>query len=95
MKSARRRIDVNLEELDQVLDSALEAPLSEADHNKLKDTLACDGGAAGALAQYGEDQRGGWRSRKTRRQSNRRMTMRHRRPATAAMGQRRLVARAR
>ena len=39
MKSARRRIDVNLEELDQVLDSALEAPLSEADHDKLKDTL--------------------------------------------------------
>jgi len=39
MKAARRRIDVNLEELDQVLDSALEAPLSEADHDKLKDTL--------------------------------------------------------
>jgi transposase len=39
MKSARRRIDVNLEELDQVLDSALEAPLSEADHDKLEDTL--------------------------------------------------------
>src|ERR1019366_4543774 len=39
MKAARRRIDVNLEELDQVLDSALEAPLSEADHGKLKDTL--------------------------------------------------------
>jgi transposase len=39
MKSSRRRIDVNLKELDQVLDSALEAPLSEADHDKLKDTL--------------------------------------------------------
>ena len=39
MKKARRRIDVNLVELDQVLDSALEAPLSEADHDKLKDTL--------------------------------------------------------
>jgi hypothetical protein len=39
MKSARRRIDVNLEELDQVPESALEAPLSEADHEKLKDTL--------------------------------------------------------
>jgi hypothetical protein len=39
MKSAKRRIDVNLAELDQVLDSALEAPLSEADHDKLKDTL--------------------------------------------------------
>src|SRR5487761_1922351 len=39
MKKARRHLDVNLVELDQVLDSALEAPLSEADHDKLKDTL--------------------------------------------------------
>src|ERR1035437_5011820 len=39
MKKARRRIDVNLEELDQVLDGAREAPLSEADHGKLKDAL--------------------------------------------------------
>ena len=39
MKKARRRIDVNLVELDQVLDSALQAPLSEADHDKLKETL--------------------------------------------------------
>ena len=39
MKKARRRIDVNLEELDRVLDEAREAPLSEADHDKLKDAL--------------------------------------------------------
>ena len=39
MKRARSRIDVNLNELDQVLDGALEAPLSESDHNKLKDAL--------------------------------------------------------
>jgi transposase len=39
MKKAKRRIDVNLEELDRVLDGAREAPLSEADHNKLKDVL--------------------------------------------------------
>ena len=39
MKSARRRIDVNLEELDRVLDGARQAPLSEADHDKLKDAL--------------------------------------------------------
>jgi transposase len=39
MKSARRRIDVNLEELDRVLDDARQAPLSETDHNKLKDAL--------------------------------------------------------
>src|SRR5579863_10081674 len=39
MKKARRRIDVNLEELDRVLDGAREAPLSESDHGKLKDAL--------------------------------------------------------
>jgi transposase len=39
MKKTRRRIDVNLEELDRVLDGAREAPLSDADHDKLKDAL--------------------------------------------------------
>ena len=39
MKKARRRIDVNLEELDRVLDGAREAPLCESDHGKLKDAL--------------------------------------------------------
>jgi transposase len=39
MKSARRRLDVNLEELNRVLDGARAAPLSEADHDKLKDAL--------------------------------------------------------
>ncbi len=39
MKSARRRVDVNLDELDQVLDGARQAPLSESDYDKLKDAL--------------------------------------------------------
>jgi len=39
MKPARRRIDVNLEELDRVLDGARHAPLSEADCNQLKGAL--------------------------------------------------------
>ena len=40
MKSAkRRRVDVNLEELDRVLDGARQAPLSEADCDKLKSAL--------------------------------------------------------
>src|SRR6202790_1403287 len=39
MKKTRRRIDVNLEELDRVLDGAREAPLSESDHNKLREAL--------------------------------------------------------
>src|SRR4051812_11120187 len=40
MKSAKRlRVDVNLEELDRVLDGARQAPLSEADCDKLKSAL--------------------------------------------------------
>jgi transposase len=39
MKTAKRRIDVNLEELDRVLDGARQAPLSEPDYDKLKDAL--------------------------------------------------------
>ena len=39
MKSARRRVDVNLAELDQVLDGARQAPLSETDYDKLKGAL--------------------------------------------------------
>jgi transposase len=39
MKRARRRVDVNLQELDEVLDQARQAPLSEPDYQKLKDTL--------------------------------------------------------
>jgi hypothetical protein len=32
----RKRVEVNLEELDRVLDHAREAPLSEPDYDKLK-----------------------------------------------------------
>jgi transposase len=39
MKSGRRRIDVNLDELDRVLDGARQAPLSESDYEKVKDAL--------------------------------------------------------
>jgi hypothetical protein len=39
MKPGRRRIDVNLDQLDKVLDGARQAPLSEADYDKLKGTL--------------------------------------------------------
>ncbi len=38
MKS-KRRLDVNLEELDRVLDGAKQAPLSDDDHDKLKGAL--------------------------------------------------------
>ena len=39
MKTTRRRLDVNLDELDRVLDGARQAPLSQEDHDKLKDAL--------------------------------------------------------
>ena len=95
MKKARRRIDVNLEELDRVLDGAREAPLSESDHGKLRDALH-------ALAELLV------RTRNTEKTSevvgkpeelstpeHSRITTRHRRPGTAAMEQRRLVVRGR
>ncbi len=39
MRVKRKRVDVNLEELDRVLDHAREAPLSEPDYDKLKEAL--------------------------------------------------------
>jgi hypothetical protein len=38
-KSRRRRIDVNVEELDQIVDRARQAPLSDTDYDKLKTAL--------------------------------------------------------
>lgn len=38
-KSSRRRVDVNLEELDQIIERGLRAPLSEAEGQKLKTAL--------------------------------------------------------
>src|SRR5690242_7035936 len=38
-KAKRRRIDVNVEELDQIVDRARQAPLSDADYDKLKTAL--------------------------------------------------------
>ena len=94
MKKTRRRIDVNLEELDRVLDGAREAPLSESDHGKLKDALH-------ALAELLVRTRNTEKtsavvgSRKARNPKHSQITIRQRRPGTAAMEQRRLVARGR
>src|SRR5215472_8702965 len=38
-KSRRRHIDVNVQELDQIVDRAREAPLSDVDYDKLKTAL--------------------------------------------------------
>jgi transposase len=39
MNTSRRRLDVNVEELDRVIDAAEDGPLSKADCQKLKTTL--------------------------------------------------------
>ena len=39
MKTSRRCVDVNLDELDRVLDGARQAPLSQDDYEKLKEAL--------------------------------------------------------
>jgi transposase len=39
MRVKRKRVDVNLKELDQIIDHAREAPLSEPDYDKLKEAL--------------------------------------------------------
>jgi len=57
MKTARPRIDVNLNELDQVLDGARQAPLSEDDYEKLKEALHALAAMLVRAAQHGEDQR--------------------------------------
>ena len=44
----RKRVEVNLEELDRVMDHAREAPLSEPDYDKLKQALHA---LAGMLAK--------------------------------------------
>ena len=56
MRVKRKRVDVNLEELDRVLDAAREAPLSEPEYEKLKDASARAGGHAAATTHYREDQ---------------------------------------
>ena len=38
-KTSRRRLDVDVEELDRVIDAAEDGPLSKADRQKLKTTL--------------------------------------------------------
>ncbi len=52
----RHRIDVDLDELDQIIDRSTHAPLSESEGQKLKDGAACHGRETGAETKYGEDQ---------------------------------------
>ena len=42
-QASRRRIDVNVDELDRIIEAAMQAPLNEADGRALKNRRACDG----------------------------------------------------
>ena len=64
-KTSRRRIDVNVEELDRIIDAAKREPLNESGRPDAEDRTACDGGKTGAAAEYGEDERGARRSKTT------------------------------
>ena len=72
-QTSRRRIDVNVEELDRDhRRSAMREPLNEADGQTLKTALHAHGGKTGAAAQHGEDERrarGSGQSRARRRNS--------------------------
>lgn len=94
MKRARRRIEVNLEELDRVLDGAREAPLSESDHGKLRDALHA---LADLLVRTRKQRRPvQWLgSRKALKPEQSRTTTRHRRPGMAVMEPGRSAAHAR
>ena len=98
MKSTkRRRVDVNLDELDRVLDGARR---SAAERGRLRQTqgrLACPGGDAGATAQYGEDQRRAGRTGEpgSRRRDSAGYQRFRRNPDTGATERRRLAARRR
>ena len=52
----RPRMDVNLEELDQIIERGTHAPLSESESEKLKERAACAGGNAAATTLHGKDQ---------------------------------------
>ena len=92
MTPMRRRVDVDLDELDQVLDGARQAPLSETDYEKLK-------GALHALAallvrtRNTEKTSAVLETRRARRLTAglKQMPTQQRRPDTGAMARRRLA----
>ena len=59
----RPRVDVNLEELDQIIDRGTHAPLSESESEKLKERAACAGGNAASTTHHRKDQERFWNSR--------------------------------
>ena len=52
----RPRMDVNLEELDQIIDRGTHAPLSESEGEKLKGALHALAGMLAATTHHGKDQ---------------------------------------
>ena len=51
-----RRVDVNLDELDQIIDRSTRAPLSETEGQKLKNRAACHGRETSTETEHGENQ---------------------------------------
>ena len=56
MKTSRRRIDVNVEELDRVIDAAEDGAAEQGGRPDAQNHAACAGGTTGAKAEHGEDQ---------------------------------------
>jgi hypothetical protein len=54
MRTSRRRLDVDVEELDRVIDAAENGPLRKADRQKLKTTLHALVGTTCTKAEHGE-----------------------------------------
>ena len=52
----RARVDVNLEELDQIIERGTQAPLSESESEKLKSALHALAGMLAEATQHGKDQ---------------------------------------
>ena len=85
---------MNLEELDRVLDGAREAPLSEADYEKLKDALHALAERLVRQREYREDQRGVRQNQEgSEPGDDSRITSRRRLRAMGAMAPRRIAVR--
>jgi hypothetical protein len=56
MRTSRRRLNVDVEELDRVIDAAEDGPLSKSDCQKLKTTLHALVERLAQKAKHGEDQ---------------------------------------
>jgi hypothetical protein len=57
-KTSRRRVDVNVDELDRIIDGAMREPAERDGRSDSEDRAACHGGKTGAGTEHGEDEFG-------------------------------------